>query len=57
VQVQQLPAELVTVMMMMMMVLTQVVMVCEMQATSENHELGFDEGNRIQYHIPNCNIL
>jgi hypothetical protein len=59
VQVQQLLAELVPVLLllMMMVVLTQVVMDCEMQATEENHELGFDGGNHIQYHTPNYNIL
>jgi hypothetical protein len=54
VQVQQLLAEPVPVM--MMMELLQVVMGCEMQAAAlGNHELGFDEGNHIQYHTLNCN--
>jgi hypothetical protein len=53
VQVQQLLAEPVSVM--MMLELSQVVMGCEMQAALGNHELGFDEGNHIQYHTLNCN--
>jgi len=50
--VQQLLAELVTVMTMWGQ--TKVVMDCEMQVAQGTHELGFDEGNHIQYHIPNC---
>jgi hypothetical protein len=55
VQVQQLLAELVTVT--MMWELTKVVMDCEMQVAQGTHELGFDEGNHIQYHTPSCNRI
>jgi hypothetical protein len=49
-QVQQLLAELVTVMTMWEQ--TKVVTDCEMQVAQGTHELGFDEGNHIQYHTP-----
>jgi len=50
--VQQLLAELVTVTTMWEQ--TKVVMDCEMQVAQGTHELGFDEGNHIQYHTPSC---
>lgn len=49
---QQLLAELVTVTTMSEQ--TKVVMDCEIQVAQGTHELGFDEGNHIQYHTPSC---